>query len=216
MSIIGHGTAGQGLRQPESAPFDPVAGDLVGLKADNGLCITDYQQGQFYPPVTHYLTDDSALFAWCAEAGCDETINDLEKQVEQSQWQTIQLRDLFAIATLIGEFAGNRGTASAVTFAYTIADHTVNPVLAEKQIKFLGNVLVEMEVYTELEVDRIIKSVLQFRLSICTCFANFLRALVDLRSRRRDVESAEYVRDLENLEPGGCPRIAPVARIARN
>ena len=122
MSIIGHGTAGQGLRQPESAPFDPVAGDLIGLKADNGLCITDYQQGQFYPPVAHYLTDDSALFAWCAEVGCDETINDLEKRVEQSQWQTIQLRDLFAAATLIGEFAGNRGTASAVTFAYTIAD----------------------------------------------------------------------------------------------
>lgn len=95
--------------------------ELIGLKADNGLCITDYQQGRFYPPVTHYLTDDSALSERYAGAGCDETIRDLEKQVEQLQRQTIQLRDLFAVAAL---FAGNRGTASepAVTVAYTIAD----------------------------------------------------------------------------------------------
>ena len=106
---------------------NPPAGnqfDLIGLNTDNALCITDYQQGSFYPPVTHYLPDDSGLFDRYAKAACDETINDLENQLEQFQSQTIQLRDLFAIAALMGEFVCKRGTAiePAVNFAYTMAD----------------------------------------------------------------------------------------------
>ena len=98
--------------------------DLVGLNSDNGLCITDYQQGNFYPRVSHYLVEDKAPFDQYAQASCDETINDLEIQLEKLQNQTIQLRDLFAIATLMAEFSCNRGTAieAAVNFAYTIAD----------------------------------------------------------------------------------------------
>lgn len=100
---------------------NPPAGDqfdLIGLKADNRLCRTDYQQGRFYPPVTHYLTDDSALFERHG-AGCDESINELAKQLEQLQRQIIQLRDLLAVAEL---FAGKRDTAPAATVACTIAD----------------------------------------------------------------------------------------------
>ncbi len=98
--------------------------DLIGLNSESGLCITDYQQGNFYPRVTHYLVEDTASFDGYAQAACNETINDLEKQLEQFQSQTIQLRDLFAIAALVGEFTCNRGTAiePAVNFAYTIAD----------------------------------------------------------------------------------------------
>ena len=98
--------------------------DLIGLNPDSGLCITDYQQGNFYPQVSHYLIEDTAPFDHYAQAACDETINDLEKQLEYFQSQSIQLRDLFAIAALMGEFTCNRGTAieAAVNFAYTIAD----------------------------------------------------------------------------------------------
>ena len=98
--------------------------DLIGLNSENGLCITDYQQGNFYPRVTHYLVEDTASFDGYAQAACNETINDLEKQLEKYQNQSIQLRDLFAIAALMAEFSCNRGTAiePAVDFAYTIAD----------------------------------------------------------------------------------------------
>ena len=98
--------------------------DLVGLNAENSLCITDYQEGKFYPPVTHYLIADAAPFDRYAQASCNETINDLEKQLERHQNQTIQLRDLFAATALMAEFLCNRGTAiePAVKFAYTIAD----------------------------------------------------------------------------------------------
>ncbi len=97
--------------------------DLIGITTDNTLCVTDYQQGSFYPPVTCYLPNDNLLGRY-AQAACDEVISDLEKQVEQFQKQTIQLRDLFAIASLVGEFAANRGTTieQAVTFSYAIAD----------------------------------------------------------------------------------------------
>lgn len=74
--------------------------DLIGLSSISGLCITDYQQGNFYPQVSHYLVEDTDSFGQYAQAACDETINDLEKQLEQFQSQTIQLRDLFAIAAL--------------------------------------------------------------------------------------------------------------------
>lgn len=109
---------------PASTPPAADEIDLIGLNPDSGLCITDYQQGTFYPRVTHYLIEDTASFDQYAQAGCDETINDLEKQLEHFQSQSIQLRDLFAIAALMGEFACNRGTAiePAVNFAYTIAD----------------------------------------------------------------------------------------------
>lgn len=98
--------------------------DLVGFNGDSGLCITDYQQGNFYPQVSHYLIEDTASFDQYAQAACDETINDLENQLEQFKSQSIQLRDLFAIAALMGEFTCNRGTAiePAVNFAYSIAD----------------------------------------------------------------------------------------------
>ena len=109
---------------------NPPAGnqfDLIGLNTDNALCITDYQQGSFYPPVTCYLPNDDILFGRYAQAACDETINDLENQLEQFQSQTIQLRDLFAIAALVGEFAANRGTTieQAVTFSYAVADKMI-------------------------------------------------------------------------------------------
>ena len=98
--------------------------DLVGLNADSGLCITDYQQGNFYPRVTHYLIEDAAPFDQYAQAACDETINDLEKQLENFQNQSIQLRDLFAIAALVGEFVSDRGISigQAVNFSYSVAD----------------------------------------------------------------------------------------------
>ena len=101
--------------------------DLIGLNTNNGLCITDYQQGNFYPQVSHYLIEDAASFDQYAQAACDETINELESQLEQFQSQTIQLRDLFAIAALVGEFAANRGTTieQAVTFSYAVADKMI-------------------------------------------------------------------------------------------
>ena len=109
---------------------NPPAGnqfDLIGLNTDNALCITDYQQGNFYPQVSHYLVEDTDSFDLYAQAACDETINDLENQLEQFQSQTIQLRDLFAIAALMGEFVCKRGAAiePAVNFAYTIADKMI-------------------------------------------------------------------------------------------
>ena len=109
---------------------NPPAGnqfDLIGLNTDNALCITDYQQGSFYPPVTCYLPNDNILFGRYAQATCNETINELENQLEQFQSQTIQLRDLFAIAALVGEFAANRGTTieQAVTFSYAVADKMI-------------------------------------------------------------------------------------------
>ena len=109
---------------------NPPAGnqfDLIGLNTDNALCITDYQQGSFYPPVTCYLPNDNILFGRYAQAACNETINELENQLEQFQSQTIQLRDLFAIAALVGEFAANRGTTieQAVTFSYAVADKMI-------------------------------------------------------------------------------------------
>ncbi|WP_163369591.1 hypothetical protein [Endozoicomonas acroporae] len=109
---------------PASTPPAADQIDLIGLNSESGLCITDYQQGNFYPRVTHYLIEDTAPFEQYAQAACDETINDLEKQLEQFQNQTIQLRDLFAIAALMAEFTCNRGSAiePAVNFAYTIAD----------------------------------------------------------------------------------------------
>lgn len=98
--------------------------DLVGLNSESELCITDYQQGNFYPQVSHYLIEDTAPFDQYAQAACNETINDLENQLAQFQNQSIQLRDLFAIAALMAEFSCNRGSAiePAVNFAYTIAD----------------------------------------------------------------------------------------------
>lgn len=109
---------------------NPPAGnqfDLIGLNTNNALCITDYQLGNFYPPVTHYLIDDNDRFDRYAKAACDETINHLEQQLEQLQNQTIQLRDLFATAALIGEFSANRGTTieQAVNFAYAVADKMI-------------------------------------------------------------------------------------------
>ncbi len=98
--------------------------DLVGLRPDGGLCITDYQQGKFYPQTNHYLVEDETPFDRYAQAACNETINELEQQLENLQNQSIQLRDLFAIAALVAEFSCNRGTSieQAATFAYTIAD----------------------------------------------------------------------------------------------
>ncbi|WP_419533739.1 hypothetical protein [Endozoicomonas sp.] len=98
--------------------------DLVGINENSELCITDYQQGNFYPQVSHYLIEDTSSFDQYAQAACHETINDLENQLAQFQSQSIQLRDLFAIAALMAEFACNRGTGiePAVNFAYTIAD----------------------------------------------------------------------------------------------
>ena len=101
--------------------------ELIGRQWDNNLCVTDYQQGNFYPPVTHYLINDSDKFDRYAKAACDETINNLEQQLEQLQKQAIQLRDLFAIAALIGEFSANRGTTieQAVNLSYAVADKMI-------------------------------------------------------------------------------------------
>ncbi|WP_419833094.1 hypothetical protein [Endozoicomonas atrinae] len=109
---------------PASTPPAGDQIDLIGLNPDSGLCITDYQQGNFYPQVSHYLIEDTDSFDQYAQAACHETINDLENQLAQFQNQSIQLRDLFAIAALMAEFACNRGTGiePAVNFAYTIAD----------------------------------------------------------------------------------------------
>ncbi|WP_067582399.1 hypothetical protein [Endozoicomonas ascidiicola] len=98
--------------------------DLIGLNPEGGLCIADYQQGNFYPRVTHYLIEDTASFEQYAQEACNETINDLEKQLETFQNQSIQLRDLFAITALIAEFNSNRGVTieHAVAFSYQIAD----------------------------------------------------------------------------------------------
>ena len=108
---------------PASNPPADNQIDLIGLHS-GGLCITDYQQGKFYPQVTHYLVEDKAPFDVYATAGCNETINNLERKLEKLQNQEIQLRDLFAIAALIAEFSSNRGVGidQAVNFAYTIAD----------------------------------------------------------------------------------------------
>lgn len=98
--------------------------DLVGLNSDSGLCITDYQQGKFYPSVSHYLVEDTAPFDRYAEAACNETIESLESQLGQIQNQTLQLRDLFAVAALVGEFVSDRGISveQAVKFSYSVAD----------------------------------------------------------------------------------------------
>ncbi|WP_257285152.1 hypothetical protein [Endozoicomonas sp. SESOKO1] len=98
--------------------------DLIGIRCDGNIGFTDFQGGKFYPPVTHYLVEDITPFDRYAEAASSETIDQLESQLENLQNQTIQLRDLFAIAALVGEFAANRGTTieQAVNFSYTIAD----------------------------------------------------------------------------------------------
>lgn len=56
-----------------SASTPPAADqiDLIGLNSESGLCITDYQQGNFYPRVTHYLIEDKAPFEQYAQAACD-------------------------------------------------------------------------------------------------------------------------------------------------
>ncbi len=98
--------------------------DLIGHSKDIGLSFTSFIDGKFTPPVTHYLVEDDSPFDRYAEAATSETIDFLEGQLESIQTQTIQLRDLFAIAALVGEFAANRGTTieQAVNFSYTIAD----------------------------------------------------------------------------------------------
>ena len=98
--------------------------DIVGYHPDNGFCFTTFEDGAFYPQVTHYMKVDDSPFDRYAEAATSETIDFLEGQLESIQNQTIQLRDLFAIAALVGEFAANRGTTieQAVNFSYTIAD----------------------------------------------------------------------------------------------
>ncbi len=54
----------------------------------------------------------------------NKTVEHLGDQLESLQNQTIELRDLFAIAALVGEFASHRGTTveQAVSFSYTVAD----------------------------------------------------------------------------------------------
>lgn len=109
---------------PASNPPAENKNDLVGIRCDGNIGFTDYQGEYFYPPVTHYLVEDTSPFDRYAEAATSETIDHLESQLEHFQNQTIQLRDLFAIAALVGEFAANRGTTieQAVNFSYTIAD----------------------------------------------------------------------------------------------
>ena len=98
--------------------------DLISVLCDGTMGITDFTDGKFYPRVSHYLVEDDAPFDRYAEAATSETIDFLEGQLESIQTQTIQLRDLLAIAALVGKFAANRGTTieQAVNFSYTIAD----------------------------------------------------------------------------------------------
>ncbi|WP_419831260.1 hypothetical protein [Endozoicomonas atrinae] len=97
---------------------------VIGFHKDRGICLTSFYEGSFRAPITHYLVEDDSPFDRYAEAATSETIDFLEGQLESIQTQTIQLRDLFAIAALVGEFAANRGTTieQAVNFSYTIAD----------------------------------------------------------------------------------------------
>ncbi len=97
-------------------------GEYIGYSAELGLCFTEFAQGKFTPEVTHFLiTNDLTPYA---EAGLNETLNELETQLEAYKAERISLRDHFAIAALNYEFNSSRGATAqqAAHFAYLIAD----------------------------------------------------------------------------------------------
>ena len=89
-----------------------------------GLCFTDYIDEEFYPEVSHYLIAVDNPLDKYAQASLNETVNNLEDQLEKGERGQLNPRDIFAAAALIGEFMSNRGssTGKAAILAFHIAD----------------------------------------------------------------------------------------------
>ena len=120
--------------------FEPAADnppkeeiDYLGYHPDKGLCFTDFMDGEFYPEVSHYLVVVDNPLDKYAQASVNETINNLEMQLEKASEGFITPRDLFAAAALFGEFMSDRGSSAeqAAKLAYKVADEMLKVREAE-------------------------------------------------------------------------------------